>query len=40
MGRFGTPEEIASVAAFLVSDDASYITGESIIAAGGMPSRL
>lgn len=40
MGRLGTPDEIASVAAFLASDDASYITGETIVAAGGMKSRL
>jgi len=35
LGRIGTPEEIASVAAFLVSDDASYITGEIIYVDGG-----
>ncbi|XP_014488202.1 PREDICTED: dehydrogenase/reductase SDR family member 4-like [Dinoponera quadriceps] len=40
MGRTGTPDEIAGVAAFLASDDASYITGESIVVAGGMKSRL
>lgn len=40
MGRFGTPEDIAGVAAFLVSDDAKFITGETIVAAGGMASRL
>ena len=38
--RFGEIEEIGSVAAFLASDDASYITGETIVAAGGMKSRL
>lgn len=40
MGRFAQPPEIAGVCAFLVSDDASYITGETIVASGGMPSRL
>ena len=35
MGRLGRPEEIAAVAAFLASDEASYITGETINADGG-----
>jgi 3-oxoacyl-[acyl-carrier protein] reductase len=34
--RFGTPEEVASVVAFLVSEEASYITGEIISVNGGM----
>jgi len=38
--RFGVPEDISGIVAFLASDDARYITGETIIAAGGMPSRL
>jgi glucose 1-dehydrogenase len=32
----GTPEEIAAVFAFLASDDASYITGQTIYACGGL----
>lgn len=35
MGRIGQPSEIASIAAFLASDDASYITGQTIYADGG-----
>jgi len=35
IGRPGEPSEIASVAAFLASDDASYITGETIYVDGG-----
>lgn len=34
--RLGQPEEIAKVALFLASDDASYITGQTISANGGM----
>ena len=35
LGRIGNPEEIASIAAFLASQDASYITGQTIYADGG-----
>ncbi|MFD1343171.1 SDR family NAD(P)-dependent oxidoreductase [Litorisediminicola beolgyonensis] len=34
-GRMGEPSEIASVAAFLASDDASYIVGQTIYPDGG-----
>ena len=35
LGRIGTPEEIADVASFLCSDEASFITGAAIVADGG-----
>ncbi|XP_027339094.1 tropinone reductase-like 3 [Abrus precatorius] len=38
--RLGTTEDMAAATAFLASDDASYITGENLVVAGGMPSRL
>lgn len=39
--ELGTPEKIASVVAFLASEDASYMTGETLVVSGGMmASRL
>ena len=38
--RLGRPEDMAAAVAFLVSDDAAYLTGETIPVTGGMPSRL
>ncbi len=35
IGRFGEPDEVASVALFLASDDASYMTGQTIYPDGG-----
>jgi glucose 1-dehydrogenase len=36
MGRAGTAEEIAGVFAFIASEDASYITGQTLFACGGL----
>ena len=35
LGRLGTPEEIAGVAAFLLGPDATFVTGATIVADGG-----
>ncbi|KAK9879404.1 hypothetical protein WA026_006470 [Henosepilachna vigintioctopunctata] len=40
LGRLGNVDDISGVAAFLASDDGAYVTGETIVAAGGMNSHL
>jgi glucose 1-dehydrogenase len=40
MRRIGEPEEIAKVAFFLASTDASYITGTTVYVDGGLSQRL
>ena len=36
MKRYGEPEEVANVISFLCSDDASYVTGQTIAISGGL----
>jgi NAD(P)-dependent dehydrogenase (short-subunit alcohol dehydrogenase family) len=36
LGRFGQPEDIATAALFLVSDESAYITGVDLVVDGGM----
>ena len=40
LGRIGKPEDIANAVAFLVSDDADYITGTTLIVDGGWTAHL
>jgi meso-butanediol dehydrogenase/(S,S)-butanediol dehydrogenase/diacetyl reductase len=40
LGRFGEPEEMAKAALFLVSDDASFVTGVCLVADGGQRASL
>ena len=36
MGRSGEPDEVAAVIAFLASDDAAYVTGQTVGVSGGL----
>uniref|UniRef100_A0A8D1ZS86 Dehydrogenase/reductase (SDR family) member 4 n=2 Tax=Sus scrofa TaxID=9823 RepID=A0A8D1ZS86_PIG len=38
--RLGNPEDCAGIVSFLCSEDASYITGETVVVGGGTASRL
>ncbi|KAF6129685.1 hypothetical protein HJG60_003821 [Phyllostomus discolor] len=38
--RLGKPEDCAGIVSFLCSEDASYITGETVVVGGGAPSHL
>eukprot|EP00092_Neocalanus_flemingeri_P102412 GFUD01131000.1.p1 GENE.GFUD01131000.1~~GFUD01131000.1.p1 ORF type:complete len:309 (-),score=95.40 GFUD01131000.1:40-864(-) len=40
LGRFGQPHEMGGIVSFLASEEASYVTGETIVLAGGMNARL
>ena len=36
LGRLGQPDDIADIAVFLASNDARWLTGEQLLASGGM----
>ncbi len=38
-GRVGTPDDIAAATAYLLSDDAGFVTGSELVVDGGMTPR-
>ena len=40
LARFGRPEEVANIAAFLASDEASYVTGSTYYVDGGLSQQV
>jgi len=36
LGRIGQPDDVADVAVFLASDDSRWLTGETLLASGGV----
>ena len=40
VGRIGRPEDIAELVAFLLSDEAGFITGQNFVADGGMTKKM
>ena len=36
LGRIGQPDDVAKLAVFLASEDAGWVSGETILASGGM----
>lgn len=40
LGRLGTAGDMAAAVAYLASEDAAYVTSETLVIAGGMQSRM